>query len=79
MSLSAKNLLDMYCCVNLQDRDEVVKWYSLMFSFRTLLRKLNIFPEKLDEPRGHIVLRGDISQTDYGMCVSVYSTKTLKH
>lgn len=48
-------------------------------SFRSLLRKSNIVSDKNDELPDHVLCRGDILWTDYGMCFRIRSSKTLKY
>lgn len=79
MSLSCDQLIMMHNHVKIGWSKERVMWYSLVTAFRTLLRKSNLIPEKIDEEDSHVVLRRDVEKTDFGFCVNVYSSKTLKH
>lgn len=77
--LSTDQLLQMYRIVDKASRKERVMWAAIVVSFRTLLRKSNLLPDKLDGESEHLVLRRDVESTDYGYCINVYSTKTLRH
>ena len=71
-------LLKMYFTIDLTSRLDSVLWSALIFSFRTLLRKSNVVPDK-QQDYGHIVRRGDVVFTDWGMMVHVRSSKTVQH
>lgn len=79
MSLSAEDLLEMHQHVKGSWSKERAMWYSLVVSFRSLLRKGNLLPEKLTDDSAHIILRRDVDETEYGYCINVHSTKTLKN
>lgn len=79
MSLSCDELIKMHDHVRIGWCKQRVMWFSLVTAFRTLLRKSNLIPEKIDEEDSHVVLRRDVEKTEFGYCINVYSSKTLKH
>lgn len=79
MSLTYTDLGAMYGFVEPRWCKNRVMWYSLVVSFRTLLRKGNLLPEKLSGDWDHLILRRDVEKTEFGYCINVHSTKTLKH
>lgn len=54
-------------------------WGVIVLSFRSLLRKSNIVPDKVDNISSHVVRRSDVMRTEFGLCLNIYSTKTLKY
>lgn len=78
-ALTAKQLCDMYAYLNAKDMRELLMWGVLVVSFRTLLRKSNIVPDTYIEQPGHVIRRRDVRFTDYGICLYVHSSKTLKY
>lgn len=79
IGLTIDDLSSMYSFVDPRWSKNRLMWYALVVSFRTLLRKCNLLPEKFEEDTGHLILRRDIDKTDFGYCINVHSTKTLKH
>lgn len=77
--LTAEQLLLMYRHVDHSKPRELLMWGAMIVSFRSLLRKSNIVPDKYDELPDHVLRRGDISWTEYGMCFNIRSSKTLKY
>lgn len=77
--LSTDQLLQMYNHVNKSNTKEMIMWSAIVISFRSLLRKSNLLPDKIDDACDHLMLRRDVVATDYGFCLNVYSTKTLKY
>ena len=51
-------------------------WACVVLAFRTLLRKSNLFPSGLDN--SHCVRRKDITFTDWGMTLTISSSKTIQ-
>lgn len=57
--------------------NNVVLWCILMLGFRTLLRKSNLVPTQGSAAnKGHVLQREDIMFTDFGLVVTVSSSKT---
>lgn len=79
MSLKVDDLESMHRFVEVQWCKNRLMWYALVVSFRTLLCKCNLLPEKWGEDNDHLILRRDIDKTDFGYSINVHSTKTLKH
>ena len=47
----------------------------LVLSFRSLLRKSNLVPDSVANPIGHFIRRGALSFTEWGMEISISSSK----
>lgn len=73
--LTPEQLKLMYMHLNHTPWDELC-WLSLMFSFRTLLRKSNFLPDG-SKSDVHLVRRKDIEWGSEYIVVNVHSTKTL--
>ena len=70
---------DLLCISKLvvMDKDlDLAVWACVVLAFRTLLRKSNLMPNDLEGV--HCVRRGDIESTEWGMNVSVGSSKTIQ-
>lgn len=77
--LSVQQLMDMYAYVDKSNTKELLMWGVIVVSFGSLLRKSNIVPDKVNEISSHVVRRADVMHTDFGLCLNIYSTKTLKY
>lgn len=77
-SLTVVQLKDMSKFVNFSDDREVMLWGSIVLSFRSLLRKSNILPENYSDISDHVVRCNQIRWTNYGCCLEVVSSKTIK-
>ena len=78
-SFTLQNLLLMSTFVNRQSSDERVMWACIALSFRSLLRKSNIVPDSQTETSGHFLRRGAVHFTEWGMEISVSSSKTIQY
>lgn len=79
MSLTPSELIKMHNFVSHKWSKDRVMWYSIVVSFRSLLRKCNLLPESVKADSHHLILRRDVEKTEYGYCINVYSSKTIKH
>lgn len=75
VALTPKQLLQMYAHISLLDGFETACWASVVFSFRTLLRKSHFLPDNL-EYNPHLISRKDIKFSPEGMVVHVPTSKT---
>lgn len=75
VALSPKQLLQMYAHISVLDLFETSCWASIVFSFRTLLRKSNFLPDNLDY-NPHLISRKDIEFIPEGLVVHVTTSKT---
>lgn len=73
--LTPLQLKMMYLCSGTTVKDELC-WLSLIFSFRTLLRKSNFLPDG-SKTDCHLIRRQDIEFHQNYLIVNVRSTKTL--
>lgn len=73
--LTPSQLRMMYLCSGNTVKDELC-WLSLIFSFRTLLRKSNLLPDG-SKSDCHVIRRRDIEFHQGYLIVNVRSTKTL--
>ena len=55
-----------------------VIWTVIVVSFRSLLRKSNLVPSDYKGFK-HVLCRRDVTFHDWGLLLSVRSTKTLQH
>lgn len=53
-------------------------WGSIVLSFRSLLRKSNILPDKASDIGEHVLRCKHVIWTEYGCLMEVISTKTIK-
>ena len=63
--LSPQQMVSIYNTLDLSDAEVHMKCCALMLSFRSLLRKSNIVPDKVSETR-HTILRKDVVFDDAG-------------
>lgn len=75
VALTPNQLLQMYMFVSLGNQFEVACWSSIVFSFRTLLRKSNFLPDSTNYTP-HLINRSDISFTNESMLIKVSTSKT---
>lgn len=78
VALSVDDLLAMHNHVHSGWGKNRIMWYALVVSFKTMLRKSNLLPEKGAE-NNHLVVRRDVEKTEQGYNINVYSSKTLKY
>lgn len=76
--LTPLELLMIYKNIDQNDELGLVFWSIIVFCFQTILRKSNVIPEK-DSFDDLLVCRNGIKFYDWGMMVSVLSTKTIKY
>ena len=74
--LLPSDLVGMSKCVDFGDDVERSVWACVVLAFRTLLRKSNLLPSGADSD--HCIRRKDITFTDWGMSISVSSSKTIQ-
>ena len=80
MPLTPEQLIAMFRHVRKNDDVQMAMWAALIFCFRSLLRRSNVLPRDDSVPEGlHLVRRRDVVFTEYGLLVTVYSTKTFKY
>lgn len=77
--LSPAQLVNMSKHVKFANQREFMLWGAIVLSFRSLLRKSNILQDSLQFCSDHVIRRKDILWTDYGCCLQVNCTKTLKY
>lgn len=77
-SLTVSQLKQMSTFVDFSDGKEMMLWGSIVLSFRSLLRKSNILPDKGSEIPDHVVRCKHVRWMDYGCCIDVISTKTIQ-
>lgn len=77
-SLSVPQLKAMAEFVDHSDWKKFMLWCSIGLSFRSLLRKSNILPDKASEIGDHVVRFRHVKWTSYGCCLDVVSTKTIQ-
>ena len=75
---SLGELAMMYSSLDMSLQTDRDLWSAVIFSFRTLLRKSNVVPDRIGEYT-HVVRRKDIEFHDWGVMVHVSSTKTIQH
>lgn len=75
VGLTPRELLQMYLFVSIGDQFESVCWSSIVFSFRTLLRKSNFLPDT-SEHAPHLIARKNIQFHQDYMTVLVSTSKT---
>ena len=73
---SVSQLRHIFVTSVITDTDSVI-WGAIMLSFRSLLRKSNIVPD-IPTKMQHVVRRHDLKFHDWGVMVSVRSSKTLR-
>ena len=78
-SFTINDLESMYKFVDLNSADDRCMWACLALSFRSLLRKSNLVPDSVANPIGHFIRRGALSFTEWGMEISVSSSKTVQY
>lgn len=76
--LTPQELLDIYRNIDSKDELGLILWSVIVFCFRSILRKSNVVPES-DNFDELLVRRNNIQFHDWGMIVSVLSTKTIKY
>lgn len=77
-SLSVVQLREMAKFVDHSDWKQFMLWGSIVLSFRSLLRKSNILPDKVSEISDHVIRVRHVKWTSYGCCLEVVSTKTIQ-
>ena len=78
-SFTLANLLSMFVHVDMSSHDQRVMWSCIALGFRALLRKSNIVPDSSSHPSGHYLRRGALHFTEWGMEVSISSSKTIQY
>lgn len=76
--LTPQELLSIYRNIDPKDELGMILWSIIVFCFRSILRKSNVVPES-DEMDELLVRRNNIQFHDWGMMISVTSTKTIKY
>lgn len=77
-AVTVEQLKKMSKFMNFSDGRELMLWGSIVLSFRSLLRKSNILPDKVSEIADHVIRCSQVVWTDYGCCLEVVSTKTIE-
>lgn len=72
--LMPADLKSIFQAVNLSDHTELSVWVGVMVCFRTMLRKCHLFPS--DGLDMHLLSRKHVKFTDWGMEVTVPTSKT---
>lgn len=75
IALTPSQLVQMYLYVSLLDSFQVSCWTAIIFSFRTLLRKLNFLPET-SSYKPHLISSDDVEFFPGAMIVYVKTSKT---
>lgn len=78
-SLTPCQLIEMSKFVRFHVQREFMLWGAIVLSFRSLLRKSNILQDSASMCSDHVIRRKDVEWTNYGCCLHVNSTKTLKY
>lgn len=76
--LTVSQLKSMSGFVDYSDWKQFMLWGSIVLSFRSLLRKSNILPDKVSEIDDHVVRSRPVRWTSYGCSLEVVSTKTIQ-
>ena len=77
-SFTLQDILDMYGYVNMASVTDRVLWTCLVLCFRGLLRKSNVVPDSA-KLEGHFLRRGSVTFSDWGMELSISSSKTVQY
>ena len=78
-TLTLQQLLLMSAHVDLRDPNELCMWTAIVTGFRSLLRKSNLVPDTLGATPGHFLRRGAIKFRDWGMELTISSSKTIQY
>lgn len=73
--LFPSELMQIGLQVNFDVPTELGIWTGIVFLYRSLLRKSHVFSGEFDN---HMLKRADIEITEYGLLVSVTSSKTIQ-
>lgn len=77
IGLTPADLKAIYWKLDFSDINVLTKWAALIFAFRTLLRKSNVVPTKLNV-NDMVVDRSDVIFSSTGAIISVRKTKTIQ-
>lgn len=75
--LTPEQFMRIYDLLDFSNLNTITKWAAIMLSFRSLLRKSNILPTKVNE-MSMVISRGDIEIVPTGVVLNVRKTKTLQ-
>ena len=79
VTLSLGNMLSMFYSVDLLNSNDRVIWACIVTSFRSLLRKSNLVPESSLKLKGHYLRRGAVAFEQWGVMLSISSSKTIQY
>ena len=79
VTLSVENILSMFFGVDIMDSNEKVMWTCLVTSFRSLLRKSNLVPDKGSDREGHFLRRKSVRFYNWGVMLHISSSKTIQY
>ena len=79
VTLTVSQLLCMFGFMDISDVNARAMWTCIVTSFRTLLRKSNLVPGSSINLSPHYLRRGAVTFAEWGMMVTVSSSKTIQY